>query len=146
MIACLVMIFIKYKLNIFLSILGFFAALRSDSVSLLRFPFLSHVKDFSREISLIWRLKYTYFSSHFCFLHIAVLLIPMLFIVFLVVMNLSLLLMFWIFICSFWCSFRVILSMYRCNLSFWQVLFFLPFWTHKASLFLYWYLGIYASS
>ena len=47
----------------------FYAAIRRNSVSLLRFPFLSHVQVFSSEISLDCRLKYLYtcFSSHFLF-------------------------------------------------------------------------------
>ena len=50
----------------------FYAAIRRDSVSLLRFLFLSHVQVFSREILLDCHLKYPYrsLSSHFCFLAI----------------------------------------------------------------------------
>ena len=53
----------------------FYAAIRRDSVSLFRLPFLSHVHVFSREISLVCRLKFSYscFSSHSCFLVIFVL-------------------------------------------------------------------------
>ena len=53
-----------------------YAAIRRDSVSLLRFPFLRLVQVFSREISLVCRLKdpYSCFSSYFCFLVIFVLL------------------------------------------------------------------------
>ena len=53
-----------------------YAIIRKDSVSLLRFPFLSHVQVFSREISLVYHLNYPYscFSSHFCFPVIFVLL------------------------------------------------------------------------
>ena len=48
----------------------FCAAIRRDSVSLLRFPFLSRVQVFSSETSLVCRLKYPYscFSSHFFWL------------------------------------------------------------------------------
>ena len=55
---------------------------RRDSVSLLRFPLLSHVHVFSCEISLVCRLKcpYSCFSSHFCFLLIFVLLMHLLFV------------------------------------------------------------------
>ena len=46
-----------------------------------RFLFLSHVQDFSCEISLVSHLKYLYiFSSHFCFLVIVVLLMLVFFI------------------------------------------------------------------
>ena len=47
----------------------FCAAIRRDSISLLRFPFLSHVQVFSCEMLLISRLKrpWVCFSSHFCF-------------------------------------------------------------------------------
>ncbi len=38
----------------------FCAAIRRDSVSLLKFPFLSHVHLFSREMSLVSRLKRTF--------------------------------------------------------------------------------------
>ena len=53
----------------------FCASIRSDSVSLLKFPFLSHVQAFSCEFSSLCRLRYlnSYFSSHFCFLLIVVL-------------------------------------------------------------------------
>ena len=49
-------------------------AIRRDSVSLLRFPFLSYVHVFSGEMSLVSRLKHpeSCFSSHFCFLVIVV--------------------------------------------------------------------------
>ena len=64
----------------------FCAAFRSDSVSLKRFPFFSHVQVFSCEMSLVFRLKcpYDYFSFHFCFLFIFVLLILVLSVLFLV--------------------------------------------------------------
>ena len=46
------------------------AAIRRDSVSLLRFPFHSHVQVFLCEILSVCLLKYpySYFSSRFCFL------------------------------------------------------------------------------
>ena len=55
----------------------FFVAIRRDSVSLLRFPFLSNIHVFSWEMSLVSRIKrpVNCFSSHFCFLVISVLLI-----------------------------------------------------------------------
>ena len=64
----------------------FCAALRRDSVSLLRFPFLSHVHAFSCEVSLVSRLKlpWSCFSSYFCFQVIVVLLVLMFSIPFLV--------------------------------------------------------------
>ena len=51
------------------------AAIRRNSVSLLRFPFLSHVHVFPCEIALVSRLKrpQSYFRFHFCFLVIVVL-------------------------------------------------------------------------
>ena len=53
------------------------AAIRRDSVSLLRFPFLSHVQIISCAILVICHLKYTHscFSFHFCFLVFVVLLV-----------------------------------------------------------------------
>ena len=50
------------------------AVIRSDSVSLLKFPFLSHEEVFSCEMSFVSRLKRpkSCFSSHFCFLVIVV--------------------------------------------------------------------------
>ena len=56
-----------------------------DSISRLWFPFLSHDKVFSDDISLVCCLKYPYncFSSHFCFRVIVVLLILLLFVLFL---------------------------------------------------------------
>ena len=53
-----------------LSKILFWATIRRDSVSLLRFPFRNHVQVLSGEISPVCRLKYPYncFSSHFYFL------------------------------------------------------------------------------
>ena len=67
----------------------FYTAIRRDSVSLLKFPFLSHVQVFSCEISLVCRLKFPYnsFSSHFCSLLIVVLLILVLLVLFLVAIS-----------------------------------------------------------
>ena len=58
----------------------FCAAIRRDSVYILRFPFLSHVQVFSCEILFVCRLKcpYNCFSYHFFFLVIVILLIIML--------------------------------------------------------------------
>ena len=55
----------------------FSAVIRRDSVSLIRFPLLSHVQIFWCEISPVCRLKYLYscFSFHFCFQITLVLLI-----------------------------------------------------------------------
>ena len=69
----------------------FCASIGRDSVSLLRFPFLSHVHIFSCEM-LLSRLKSlsSCSSSHFCFLVIVVLLVLMLSVLFLVaVISLS---------------------------------------------------------
>ena len=60
----------------------FWAAIRRDSVSLLRFPFLSHVQVFSCKMLLI--SPSSYFSSHFGFLIIVVLLVLVLSVMFLV--------------------------------------------------------------
>ena len=62
------------------------AAIRRDSVSLLRCPFLYHVQVFSCEISFVCRLKYptVFLSFHFCFLvifHLMVLVLSVLFLV-----------------------------------------------------------------
>ena len=64
----------------------FCAAIRRDSVSLLKFPFLSHFRVLSCEILFISRLKrpYIYFPSHFCFLVIIILLSIVLSVLFLV--------------------------------------------------------------
>ena len=65
----------------------FWATIKRNSVSLLKFPFRSHVQVFSREISPICRLKYPYscFSSQFCFRVFVVLFILVLSVLFLVV-------------------------------------------------------------
>ena len=78
----------------------FYAAIRRDSVSLRRFPFLSCVQAFWCEISLVSRLKYPYscFSSHFCFLALVVQFIILLFILFLdAIIGLV------VFESSYWC-------------------------------------------
>ena len=69
----------------------FHAAVGRDSVSLLMVKFLSHVQDFSSEISLVCRLKYPYssFSSYFYFLVIFVLLMHVLRVLFLVVVIIN---------------------------------------------------------
>ena len=66
-----------------------FALLFEKIVSLLCFPFLSHVQVFLSEISLVCHLKYPYscFSSHFCFLVIFVLLMLVLSVFFLVAVK-----------------------------------------------------------
>ena len=102
----------------------FCSVIRKDSVFLVRFTCLSHVKVFSWEISLFCRLKYPYnfLSSHFCFLVIVVLLIIEFFILFLVtVISVSLL----------FYSFLVIVSMYRRYIQCWRVLILLLFLTHR---------------
>ena len=52
----------------------FCPTIKRDSVSLLKFPLLSHVKVISCTIFLIYCLKYPYrcFSTHFCFLDFVV--------------------------------------------------------------------------
>ena len=64
----------------------FYAAMRRDPVSLSKFPFLSHICVFSREMLLISRLKcpLSCFYSKFCFLVIVILLVFVLSILFLV--------------------------------------------------------------
>ena len=85
----------------------FWAAIRRDSVSLLRFLFLSHTRVFSSKTSLVCRLKcrWSCFSSHFCFLVISVLLMLVLSVLFLV------------FLISlpprFLCNLLVVVSMHR---------------------------------
>ena len=56
----------------------FCAVIRRDSVSLLRFPFFSYIQVFLCEMLLICSLKclYSHLSSHFGFLVIFVMLIP----------------------------------------------------------------------
>ena len=63
----------------------FCAAIRRNSVSLINFPFLSHVPVFSCEMLLISHLKgpWSCFSSHFCFLVIVILLYIVLSVLFL---------------------------------------------------------------
>ena len=58
----------------------FCAAIRRDSVFLLRFPFRRHIEVFSCDIWPVCHLKYpySYFSSHFYFLVIVVLFVPIL--------------------------------------------------------------------
>ena len=62
----------------------FCAAVRRDSVSILMFPFLSHVQVFLWKILLVCHLKYPYccFSYHFCFLVIFFLLMLVLSVLF----------------------------------------------------------------
>ena len=63
----------------------FCAAFRRDLFFLLRFPFLSHIQVFLSEILFVCLSKYPWsFPSHFCFLVISVLLMPVLSVLFLV--------------------------------------------------------------
>ena len=64
----------------------FWVAIRRDSISLFRLPFLSHVQVFSCKISLVCCLTCLYicFSSYFCFLVIFVPLMLVLSVLFLV--------------------------------------------------------------
>ena len=63
----------------------FCAAIRRGSVSLLKFPFLSHVQVLSCEMLFISRLKrpWSCFPSHFCFLVVVILLYIVLSVLFL---------------------------------------------------------------
>ena len=65
----------------------FCAAVRRGSVSLLRFPFLSHVYIFSCKMSLVSRLKSPCSPSPFCFLVIVVPLVLVPLVLFLVVIT-----------------------------------------------------------
>ena len=60
----------------------FCAAIQRDSVSHSRFSFLSHVQIFS-SLFVVWKCPYNFFSSHFCFLIIVILLIFVFFVLFL---------------------------------------------------------------
>ena len=64
----------------------FYATIRKDSVSLLRFLFLSYFQIFSFAISFVCRLKcpYSCFSSYFCFLFFSVPLMCVLSVLFLI--------------------------------------------------------------
>ena len=93
----------------------FCAAIRRDSVSLLNFPFLSHVQIW-REISLVCRLKcpYSCFSSHFCFLVIVLLVLFVLFLVAEIRVSM----------CSFYVVFDRLI-MYERDLQCWRFLLLL---------------------
>ena len=93
----------------------FWVAIRRNSVSFLRFPFLGHVQDFSREISLVRRLKcpFTYFSSHFCFQVIFVFLMLVLSALFLVAVI--------SFPLHFLCYLLVFVSLHQRYLECWRV-------------------------
>ena len=103
----------------------FCAAIRRDSVSLLKFPFLSHVQVLSCEMLFISRLKrpWSCFPSHFCFLVFVILLSIVLSVLFLmaVISPLS---------CFFLCSLRVVVWMCQRCLRCWQVLFLSLFLVH----------------
>ena len=75
----------------------FFTAIRRDSVSLIKFPFLSHVNVLWCEMLFISRLKrpWNCFSSHFCFLVFVILLSIVLSVLFLMWSVL-----FRVFLCS----------------------------------------------
>ena len=103
----------------------FCAAIRKYSVSLLKFPFQSHV-EISWEILSTCPLKYLYscFLNVFCFLSIVVLLIFMLSMLFLVaIISLSL--------HSFLCSLLVVALMHPHYLQCWQVLSPVLFVIHR---------------
>ena len=94
----------------------FCAAIRRDSFSLLRFPFLCHVQVFSCAILLVCLLKYPYscFSSHFYLLIFFALLMLVLSVLFLVTV-----------ICLLRVSLYhlVLILMRRCYLECWQIIF-----------------------
>ena len=102
----------------------FCAAIRRDSVSFLKFPFLSHVQDSSCAMLSTSRLKrpWSCFSSHFCFL------------VFLILLSIVLSVLFLMTVISppsyFLCSLRVVVLMCQRCLRCWQVLFFPLFLVH----------------
>ena len=104
------------------------------------FPFLSHIHVFSCEMSLANCLKwpYSFFSSHFCFRDIFVLLMFVLSVLFLVAL-ISLPLHFLYIL-------RVVVSMHWCYLEWWHVLILLLFLTHTVSLRHLWVVRPYASS
>ena len=93
-----------------------FDAIRRDSVSFFEFPISSYVQVFTCKISLVRRLRYppSCFSSHFCFVVIAILLIFMLIVLFLVAI-ISLFI-------SILCSQRVFVLL---HLHIWRLLFLL---------------------
>ena len=111
----------------------FSAANKRDSISLLKFPFLSPVQIFWCEISLVCRLKYLYncFSSHFCCLVIVLLLILALFMLFLIAV-ISL------FFFTFSCSIRVVLSIDWRYLQYCRDVFLFLFLTYIACLYPLW--------
>ena len=82
----------------------FCASIRRDSVSLLRFHFLSNVQVFSCSISPVCRLisPYICFSSHFCFL-----------VLFIFLSGLILPIPLFVFLCSFQCNLQVLVLMYQ---------------------------------
>ena len=110
----------------------FFAAIRRDSVSLLKFPFLSYIQVFSSDISVVCRLKYPYncFYFYFCFL-----------VIFCSIDSCVIYIVsgcFNVFFCVFLCIFLVFISIHRRYLQCWRVLFFLLFLTHTLCLHRHW--------
>ena len=102
----------------------FCAAIRRDSVSLLKFLFLSHVHVLSSEMLFISHLKrpWSCFPSHFCFLVFVILLSIVLSVLFLMAL-ISLRL-------CFLCSLRVVVWMCQRCLRCWQDLFLSLFLVH----------------
>ena len=102
----------------------FCAAIRRDSVSLLKFHFLSHVQDLSSEMLFIIRLKspQSCFSSHFCFVVIVIRLVIVLSVLFLMAEISPLR--------AFLYNSRVIVSMRQSCLQCCQVLSLPPFLIH----------------
>ena len=103
-------------------------AIWNYSVSLIRFPFLSHIQVYYLKISLVCQLKYPYscFTSYCCVLVIVVLFILVLFVLVLVILiSLALL---------FLNSLQVVILMHPCNRQCLPVFFLLLFLTHTAFL------------
>ena len=118
----------------------FNGAIKRDSVSLLKHPFLSYVQVFSCEILSVCSLKYTYscFSSHFCFVVNIVLLIFMLSVVFLVtVISLSLFFFYVVFESPYWWI-HTIFNVGESSSSFlcqYLLIYFLKFYCQTCLLF-----------
>ena len=114
-----------YFFLIFLSLLPialFWATIKSDSFSLLRFPFLNHIKDFPSAISPVCCLKYPY--SCFFFLPISVSWF-LLFSCLILYCHCCYWLLRLFFLCYFWYSPRILLLMCLYSSQWWWVFFLL---------------------
>ena len=110
----------------------FCAAIRRDSVALLKSLFLSHIQVLSCEMLFISRLKrhWSCFSSHFCF------------IVFVILLSIVLSVLFLMAVispptCFFYAVFESMYGCHRC-IRCWQVLFFPLFMVHIVFLRRFW--------